>query len=54
MIKNYLELNKTERINAYRFVSRDEMYKKTFDEIDMQMKLDLYDYGYGSLFMMNC
>lgn len=52
MIKNYLELNKTECINLHKFINRNDILKKTFDEMDKQMKSELYDYGNGSLLMI--
>ena len=53
MIKNYLQLSEIEKYNAYEFITRNQSNKISIQQVDAQLKDDLYELGKGCLFLFN-
>lgn len=53
MIKNYLQLNNTEKQKAYGFYTRNILEKPEFINFESKMTSEIYDYGNGSLFYIH-
>lgn len=50
MVKDYLSLNSNEKDLVYAFLSKNPKYRKSLDEIEKEMKGEIYGYGEGALF----
>lgn len=50
MVKNYLSLNDNEKDLVYQFINRKAKEKKSIEDIENDIKIEIYDYGKGVVF----
>lgn len=51
MIKNYLQLSEDEKSKVQKFINRNDLDKKTLEEIESTIIDEVYDFGVGALFL---
>lgn len=50
MIKNYLQLNDDEKVKVCNFINRKAKDNRSLEDIEKDIKTEIYDYGNGVLF----